>query len=302
MNRWKSADVVIIGGGIIGCAIAYELARYRLVIHLLEQEPDLSFGATGANTGLVHAGFNPKPGTLKARFNLEGNRIYPELAHELQVPFRRIGALVLGRTKSDLAKLNKLVTTGAKNGIPGLKILTRRELFKIEPKLHEKITSALYAPTAGIVSPYEMTIALAENAAKNGLKIHLSTYVRDIIVKESSVLTIVTNKGKFNTTCVINAAGVFSDEIAGLVGLKDFKIIPRRGEYFVLDKRAGGLVNHTLFPVPGRISKGIVVTPTVDGNLLLGPTAEDIEEKCATETTSTGLTEVMEGARKLIPE
>lgn len=300
-RKQKYADVVIIGGGIVGCSIAYELAKYKLVTNLVEQEPDLSFGASGANTGLVHAGFNPLPGSMKAKFSQEGNDLYPNLSKVLNVPFKRIGALVLASSKAEHNALDELMSRGKSNQIKGLKLLNRRQVLKIEPMLGKNISRALFAPTAGIISPYEFVIALAENAAMNGVIFNLSTQVQDIELKNNRVEAVVTNKDKIFTHAVINAAGIYSDTVAGMVGLKTFNIHPRRGEYLVLDSRTDITINHTLFPVPGKVSKGIVVTPTIDGNILLGPTADDVEDKSATPTTRKGQAEVLAGAQKLIP-
>lgn len=294
-------DIVIIGGGIIGCSIAYEFSRYKLIIELLEQESDLCYGASGANTGLIHAGFDPPPGSLKAKFNSEGNRLIPQLAHELEVPFKQIGALVVGYNDSDISKLEKLKCRGLENGVSGLKILQQEEIHNLEPALNKDINGALFAPSAGIISPYEFTIALAENAAINGVKIRLSTRVMDIIVKHNSIKGIKTPNGRLNCRYVINAAGLFADKIASLAGLDTFTITPSRGEYLILDKRVKGLVNHTLFPLPRKVSKGIVVTPTVDGNIMLGPNAEEIENKSDNITTARGQANVINGSLKLVP-
>ena len=301
MGTPKNVDVIVIGGGVIGCAIAFELAKYKIVTCLLEQEADLCFGASGANTGLIHAGFNPKPGSMKARFNVEGNKLIPKLASELHIPFKKTGALVLARTEPELARFDDLISRGEQNGVKNLQVINRNKLRNLEPELHEDILGALFAPTAGIISPYELTIALAENAARNGVKILLSTSVLDIIMKGNRVQTVITNKGKINSRFVINAGGMFSDDIAKLVGLKTFSIRPRRGEYLVLDKHVGELVRHTLFPTPSVVSKGIVVTPTVSGNILIGPNADEIYDKNDTSTTTTGLETVFECARNLVP-
>ena len=301
MTEFGDADVVIIGGGVIGCAIAYELARYKLIVYLVEQQPELCFGASGANTGLIHAGFNPKPGSLKAKFNVEGNKLMQEVALELQVPFNRVGAIVLADITGSHSKLTSLIHRGEENGVEGLKIVTGAALRRLEPNINKNISGALFVPSAGIISPYELTIALAENAAMNNVNISLSTRVIDIIEKHDCIQAVETNKGRINTRFVINSAGVFADDIAGLIGLKSFSITPRRGEYLVLDKHFSGLVKHTLFPVPTEISKGIVVTPTVDGNILLGPNAEDINDKQDRSTTVIGQTKVLEAAQRLVP-
>jgi glycerol-3-phosphate dehydrogenase len=301
MTIQKYADVVIIGGGVIGCAIAFELAKYDLVISLIEKEPDVSFGASSANTGLIHAGFDPNPGSLKARFNVEGNKIFPSLTSELNIPFKQIGALVIACSDSELSSLDRLKKRGELNSIDNLKILDKKEVHDIEPMISDNICGALYAPSAGIISPYELTIALAENAVINGVQIELSTRVIDITIKQNSVQKVITDHGQIDTKYVINSAGLFADEIGRMVGLKTFSIHPRRGEYLLLDKRLAGSVKHTLFPVPSKISKGIVVTPTVDGNILIGPNAENIEDKTDTVTTLNGQTNIIKKAQQLVP-
>jgi glycerol-3-phosphate dehydrogenase len=301
MGTIKNADVVIIGAGVIGCAIAYELSKYKIITYLLESESDLAFGASGANTGLVHAGFNPKSGTLKAQLSVEGNSIMPKLAKDLSVPFRQLGALVLAKSETERKNLDGLLARGIQNGVSGLRVLESDELHKIEPELSPDIQFGLLAPSAGIISPYELNIALAESAAENGVSVKLCTKVIDITVKSGRVRKVITNNGELQPKIVINAAGVFSDEVAKLVGLREFSITPRRGDYLVLDKRVGVLANHTLFPVPGKVSKGIVITPTTDGNLLLGPTAEDIEDKTDNASTLRGHDAVLSGAKQLMP-
>ena len=297
----KTVDVIIIGGGVIGCAIAYELSRLSLKICVLEAEADLAFGASGANTGLVHAGFDPKPGSLKAKYNVEGNKLFPKFAEDLNIQFHRTGALVLAKTDKDLSKLEELKRRGENNNVLDLKIKSGDELFKMEPNINRAFSGALLAPSAGIISPYEFTIAMAECAAVAGSKFLFNTRVLEIKLKNDTVNQVITNNGKINTRFIVNAAGIFSDDVAKLVGLRTFKIHPRRGEYLVFDKRVGGLVKHTLFPVPIKVSKGIVVTPTVEGNILVGPNAEDIDDKLDTTTTSKGLEEVYIGSKKLVP-
>ena len=298
----KTVDVVIIGGGVIGCAIAYELSRLSLKTSVLEAEADIAFGASGANTGLVHAGFNPKPGSLKAKYNIEGNKLFPKLAKDLNIQFQPIGALVLAKTDNDFSKLDELKRSGEDNGVLDLTIKTGDELFKMEPNINQEILGALFAPSAGIISPYEFTIALAECAAGAGSEFLFNTRVLEIRQKNDTVNQVIMNNGKIKTKFIINAAGIFSDDIAKLVGLNTFNIHPRRGEYLIFDKRAAGLVRHTLFPVPSKVSKGIVVTPTVEGNILLGPNAEDIDDKSDNSTTSKGLEEVYFGSKELVPD
>jgi glycerol-3-phosphate dehydrogenase len=299
MRPPEDPDVIIIGGGVIGCAIAFELARYEIKTTLIEKDPDVSFGASSANTGLIHAGFNPKPGTLKAKFNVEGNHLMPQLAKELNIKFKRLGTLVLYPEES---KIQELLKRGERNGVKDLRILDKDELHALEPHVAETFSAALFAPSAGIISPYELTIALANCAAHNGVIFMLSTKVTGLLMKRGAVNGVRTNKGKLYAKIVINAAGLFADEIIEpKYNTKPFSIKPRRGEYLVLDKRLAGLVKHTLFPVPTKKSKGIVVTPTVEGNILLGPTATEVEAKSDTKTTALGQRDVLAGAQKLVP-
>ena len=298
------ANVVIIGGGIVGASIARELSQYDVDVVLVEKESDIAFGgSTKANTGIIHAGYDDVPGTVKADLCCRGNALWSELSFELNVPLKRIGSLVVALKNDEISILNELKKRGEKNGVPGLEIIEdRNRLFQMEPNLNEESIAALYAPTAGVANPCEMSIALVENAVQNGVRILLETKVRKILVKEGEVKAIQTNRGCIEANCVINAAGLHADEISAMVGIRHFSITPRRGEYYVLDKKLGGFVNHILFPIPTPISKGIVVTPTADGNLLIGPNAHDIEDKTDVATTFVGLEEIFRGAVKLVPK
>jgi len=293
-------DVVIIGGGVIGTAIARELSQYSLDIILIEKEDDVAIGTSKGNSGIVHAGDNDDFSTLKGQLNVKSNPQYDKLCRDLKVPFKRIGSLVVGFTKEDFNKLKDLKKNGEKNGIKSLKIITDDELFKLEPNLNPKAKYALYAPTAGIISPYELTIALADNAVINGVKVLLETKAKDIRIEKRQVCGVLTNRGLIETRVIINAAGLYADEIAKVAG-EDFKIKPLKGEYQLFDKQWGNLVNHILFPIPTKLSKGILVAPTVHNNLLIGPNSYQVEEKDDLSTTEAGIKEVYEGAKKLIP-
>jgi glycerol-3-phosphate dehydrogenase len=299
----RSFDVLIVGGGVIGTSIARELSRYKLDTVLLEKSTDLAAGASRANTGLIHAGFDPKPGSLKAELNVRGNHIFENLAGELQVPFRRNGALVIAEQPDDFDKLEELKSRGNTNGVDNLQVLDSKGVEELAPAVTIKAAGALYAPTAGIISPYELTFALAENAHSNGVRIHCGTELIDIKYKnqEEDRFIVTTNAGIFKSRLIINAAGLFSDTISQLAGLDGFKIRPRRGEYLLMDKNCGVGLTQTVFPLPTGMSKGIVITPTVSGNLLLGPNAEDISDKSDTGTTVYGQNQVYESAVKLIP-
>lgn len=296
-------SVLIIGGGITGITIAREFSKYDVKVILIEKEVDIAFGGpTKANTAIVHAGYDDKPGTLAAKLCPRGNLLWSKLASELSIPIKMTGSLVVALKDEEVPILKELMERGERNGVQGLKIIEGEELFKAEPNLSGEAVAGLYAPTAKVLSPYEAAIALAENAKQNGVSIILGTKATDVIVEDDEVKAVQTNNGKIHTQYVINAAGLFADDISSMVGIKEFKIIPRKGEYVIYDKNLCGIVNHVLFPVPSPISKGITVTPTVDGNIIAGPTAHDIEDKTDLSTTFAGLEEVSNGACKLVPE
>jgi len=294
------ADIVIIGGGVIGASIARELSRYILNVILIEKEDDVSMGTSKGNSGIIHAGYNADFRTLKGRLNIESNPRFDKLCQDLKVRFKRIGSLVVGFTEEDLKRLRELKKNGEKNGLENLEIITGNKLFELESNLNPQAKYALYAPSAGIISPYKFTIALADNAVINGVKVLLETEAKNIRIKERQVCGVVTNRGLIETRTAINAAGLYADEIAKTAG-DNFKISPLKGEYQLFDKQWGNLVNHILFPIPTKLSKGILVAPTVHGNLLIGPNSYRVKEKDNPATTKVGIKEVYEGARKLIP-
>jgi len=295
--------VLIIGGGITGTAIARELSKCDVDTLLIEKEVDIAFGgATKANTAIVHAGYDDEPGTLAAKLCPRGNLLWSELASDLHIPLKRIGSLVVALEENEVRVLEDLLERGKRNGVPDLRIIEGQELFEMEPNLNSEAVAALYAPSAGVLSPYEASIALAENAKQNDVSILLGTKVTDIIAEEGKVKTVQTSRERICSRYVVNAAGLFSDEVSSMAGIEEFKIVPRKGEYIIYDRDLNGLVNHVLFPVPSQISKGITVTPTVDGNIIAGPTAHDKKDKNDLTTTREGFEEVLNGACKLIPE
>lgn len=293
-------DVAIIGGGITGCAIARELSKYDVSVVLIEKEEDVAAGgATKANSAIIHAGYDPVPGTLKARLNVLGNAMYGELTEKLDIPFKRIGSLVLAFNSEERMMLNELYRRGQENGVPGLKIIESHELKEMEPNVSDDAVAALYSPTAGIICPYEAAIAFYENARENGVDFVFDSKV--ISIKKEDCFIVETTSGTIKALYVVNAAGVYADEISKMAGAEEFKIVPRRGEYVLLDKSQGNIVNHVIFQTPTRYGKGILVSPTVDGNLIVGPNAVDIGNKEENITTQKGLDEVVEGARKSVP-
>ncbi|CAB1262237.1 NAD(P)/FAD-dependent oxidoreductase [Clostridium sp. WLY-B-L2] len=281
-------DVTIIGAGVIGSSIARELCKYKLNVCVVEKDFDVGNGTSKANSAIVHAGFDAKPGTLKGKLNSRGNKMFDKLSKELDFPFKRIGSLVVCFDKEGIPDLEKLKQQGIENGVPDLEILDGDKVREMEPNLSKNVIAALYAPTGGIVCPYEMTIALAENAFTNGTEFKLDTKVTSI-VKSGGNYLIKTDKGDIESKIVVNAAGVFSDEINNMVSKNKLSIIPRRGQYCLFDKAVGDTVSRTIFQLPTKMGKGVLVTPTVDGNLLIGPDAEDIDDKEDLNTTSEGL-------------
>lgn len=294
-------DVIIIGAGVIGCSIARELSKYQLKICVLDKGHDVCTGTSKANSAIIHAGFDAEPGTLKGKLNAKGNVMFDRLAKELDFPFKRIGSLVLAFNQEDIPALNKLKAQGEKNGVPDLKIIFREELREMEPNLSEEVFSALYAPTGAIVCPYEMTISLAENAYENGVEFKFETEVRNI-EKINDGYIINSSEEGIKARLIINAAGVYADEINNMISHNKIRIIPRKGEYCLFDKEAKGLVNRTIFQLPTKLGKGILVTPTVDGNILMGPNALDIEDKEDLSTTQAGFMEIIEKAGRSIKE
>ncbi len=288
-------DVAIIGAGVSGAAIARELSRYRADICVIEKEEDVCCGTSKANSAIVHAGYDAATGSLKAKLNVRGNRMMGRLAEELDIPFRRNGSLVVCRDEADFPELQKLYERGMANGVEGLHILSREETLAMEPNVTADVYAALYAPTAGIVCPFELNIALAENAYVNGVEFRFDTEVTDITKLEGGY-GLHTGQGMVRARYVVNAAGVYADEIHNMVCEKKLHIFPRRGDYCLLDKAAGNHVEKTVFALPGKLGKGILVTPTVHGNLLIGPTAIEVTDKEGVNTTGEGLGQIMEKA------
>ncbi len=294
-------DVVIVGAGVIGSMLARELTRYKGSVCLLEQDNDVACGATRANSGIIHGGYDPEPGTLKAKLNTIGVELLFETAKELSVPCIRNGSLVCAFSKEEDKTVQELYDRGQENNIPQLKILTGDEARALEPKLSAEVTSALYVPTAGIVCPYNLTIAAAGHAMDNGAQLKVNFRV-NAITKENGIFTVTSLSGEtVQAKTLINCAGCGAGQVAALAGDDSITIIPRAGEYMLLDKSAGSTVSHTIFQVPTAAGKGILVSPTVHGNLLTGPTAKQVADGKSTETTPEGLSEVRRLSLKSVP-
>lgn len=286
-------DVIIIGAGAVGSAVARELSRHLGNILVLERSSDVGEGTSKANSAIVHAGFDAAPGTLKAKMNLRGNELMDKLSAELDIPFRRIGALVTCLDQAELPRLQALYERGMKNGVPSMKLLSGDEARALEPNLTDTVCGALLAETSGVVCPFELTLGMAESAKKNGVEFRFNTEVTGL-KKGADGWSVQCGEEQLETRAVVNAAGCYSDVVHNWVCDEKLKIIPRRGEYLLLDKTAGKHVGRTIFQLPGKLGKGILVSPTVHGNLLLGPTAAEDDDRENTATTAQGLAEVME--------
>lgn len=288
-------DVVIIGAGVVGCATARELSKYKLKTLVLEKESDVCSGTSKANSAIIHAGFDAKPGTLKGKLNAEANKMFDKLAEELEFNFKRNGSLVLCFDENDMDKLYDLKKRGEDNGVPNLKVLSGDEVREMEPYVTDDVVAALYAPTGGIVCPFNLTIALAENANVNGVEFRFNSKVKDI-KKDKSNFKVFVNDEEIDTRMIVNAAGLYSDVINSFVSEDKFTINPRRGEYNLFDKYAGDIAKCTLFQLPTKLGKGVLVSPTVDGNIIVGPNAVDIYDKEDLSTTREGLDDIIEKA------
>ena len=285
-------DVIVIGAGVTGAAVARELSRYQTEVCVLEKEEDVCCGTSKANSAIIHAGYDAEPGSNMAKMNVRGNAMMDELCRDLDIPFKRNGSLVVCIHEELLPGLKDLYDRGVKNGVPGMRLLTREEALEMEPNISDDVKGALYAETAGIICPFKLNIAMAENAAVNGVDFRFNTRVEKLKKKEDGLWHIRTNNGEYKAKYVVNAAGVYADVLHNMVSDQKINIIERRGEYYLLDRTVGDYVSHTIFPQPTKYGKGILVAPTVHGNLLVGPTAIDQEDKDATNTTQFGLNEI----------
>ena len=292
-------DIAVIGCGIAGASIAFELSKYDLKVAVFEKENDVSCGTTKANSAIMHAGFDNEPGTLMAKLNVEGSKLAEKLCADLSVLYKKIGSLILSFDED--IKLNNLYERGLKNGVPGLEIWNRDRIFKNELNLNTAVTGALYAPTAAIVDPWDLCISQIETAVKNGVKLFLNCKI-DKIEKSEKLYNLQTNGVSYNAEYIINCSGLYADEIHNLVSPeKEFSIFPNKGEYFLLDKSQSSLVNHIIFQMPSDKGKGVLVSPTVHGNLIAGPDSVYCDSKDNLAVTSSGLSFVSETAKKSVP-
>lgn len=294
-------DIIVIGAGVVGAMVARFLSQYELDILLIDKAADVGTATSSANSAVIHAGYDAVTGTLKAEMSVEGNRLWGTVAQELNIAFERVGAYVVAVGPEELPKLDPLLQNGRKNGVPALDVISGEEMRLREPALNPKVSGALWAPTGGVIDPFGATVAAAENAVMNGVTLKLNTEFQDFIMEGSRIVGINTNQGEFGCRWAVNSAGLHADAVMHKAGVRpEFKITPRRGEYFVFDPNMVQ-VGEILFPVPNKISKGILVTTTTHGNTMIGPNAENIEDKENTAVTQEGLNEIAQGALKLIP-
>ena len=284
-------DFVVIGAGVVGGMVARELTKYTDSVCIVERGSDVALGATRANSAIVHAGYDAKSGSLKAKLNVRGSVMMESVCRELGVKYKRNGSLVVGFNDEDRATLTELVERGKTNGVEGVALIEREDILKLEPNIGAGVTVALHAPTGAIVCPYELCMSAVGSAMDNGADLKLNFRV-DKIEKIDDGYRVYAGEDFVDAKFVINCAGVYSDEIAALVGDDSFSVRARRGEYVLLDRECGSHVSHTIFRCPSKMGKGVLVTPTVDGNLLVGPSAEDIDDKEDLSTTAAGLAKV----------
>ena len=297
----KKYDVIIVGGGIVGSMIARFLSRYQLDILLIEKSADVGTGASSANSAIVHAGYDPLPGSLKAKMNVAGNAMWDTLSGELGFDYDRRGDYVVAIGQEEFDHLDSLIERGVKNGVPGMHIISAAEMRYREPNLNPEVSGALWAPTGGICDPFMAVVAAAENAVQNGVTLMLNTAFEEFVMDGNRIVGIKTNNGTFGARWVVNAAGLYSDMVMHKAGIRpEFTITPKQGEYAVLD-HAEIQINNVLFPVPSKKGKGILVTTTMHGNTMIGPNSASVQGKEERTSTKEGMDEIWSGAQKLVP-
>jgi glycerol-3-phosphate dehydrogenase len=293
-------DVLILGGGVVGSAIARRLSRYRLRVALVEKEAEVGFGTSKTNSGIIHPGHDTSLETLKGRLVVPGNAAFDGLAEELHFAFRRIGQLNVAQREEELETLARLKAQGDAKGVPGLELWDQARLRREEPNLSRHLLGALHAPSAGVINPYEFAFALVESARRNAVELLVDSPALGIEPRGDR-LAVRVPSGTLEARFVLNATGVASDLVAAMVGLDDFRIRPRKGEEYMLDKRLQGLVRRLVFPLPTKTTKGTLIIPTFDGTLMVGPTAEDVDDRGDVSTTAKGAEAVFAAVRALCP-
>jgi glycerol-3-phosphate dehydrogenase len=297
----QHADVAVIGAGVSGASIARNLSAYRIDTVLLEKEADVSFGVSKANSGIIHGGFHHSTKHLKARLEIQGNLMFDRLARELDFPFKRCGILVVALKDEDMKYIDHLYTQGQENGAIGIELCSRDRMFELEPKLNQDCVGGLHAPGGGIVEPYRFAFSMVESARKNGVEVMTNFEVAKAEPLETGYRIHAADGRAIEADYVINAAGLYADRVSAVFGAEEFAIHPRKGEYYILDRQTKASPEKVLFPVPTKVSKGMLVIPTAEGTVLLGPTAEDIDDKEDVATSADHLDHIFDAARKMMP-
>lgn len=294
-------DVVIIGAGAVGCAIARELSKYRIDVVVVDKNEDVGGDASKSNSAIIHTGYDAAPGTLESQLVVAANPMYPELTKDLDVPFEQVGAILPAVNDEQFESLPAIKEKALKNRVYDVEYLSKEQLLEMEPNLNPEVKGGLYIPRESIIDPFIYVQALAENACENGVRFLLNTKVTGIHTEHNEIKAVETASGKIETKYVVNAAALYSDEIAAMVGKADYKMVARRGQFFILDKNTSCKVNRIILPIPTKITKGKLMCPTIHGNMLVGPTAEDLDNKVDKSTTAEGLESIINDVRRLVP-
>ena len=297
----QKTDVLIVGAGVVGCAIARELSKYQLRVMVVDKNEDVGGDASKSNSAIIHTGYDAAPGTLESQLVVAANPMYDRLTQDLEVPFKRVGAILPAFTQEQFETLFAWKEKAFHNRVYDVEYLTAEELLQMEPNLNPEVRGGLYIPREGIIDPFLLVVALAENAQQNGVDFLLGTKVTGMKVRQERVTRVETTHGEIEAAFVVNAAGLYNDEIAGMVGKADYYVSPRKGQFFVLDRKTACRVNHIVLPIPTKTTKGKLMCPTIHGNMLVGPTAEDLSDKLDKSTDEAGLNSVEADVRAMIP-
>ncbi|MFP4363054.1 MAG: NAD(P)/FAD-dependent oxidoreductase [Spirochaetia bacterium] len=301
-RRPIEADVAIIGAGVSGAAIARQLSRYKLDVVLLEKEIDVSFGTSKANSGIIHGGFHHPPGKLKTALEVQGNIMFDQLQRELDFPFKRCGIIVAAFNEEEMKTIQRLYSQGIENGSIGIEMCSRDRILDLEPKLSKDVAGGLFAPSGGIIEPYRFVYSLVESAIHNGVQLVTNFEVAEANHEKNEYIIKSSHGEEVHATYVINAAGLFADEISKIFGAEEFTITPRKGEYYLLDRASKACPSRIIFPTPSRVSKGQLIIPTVEGTVLIGPTADEVESKINVDTEESNLKMILHNAQRIIQE
>ena len=294
-------DVVIIGAGVVGTAIARELSKYKLNIAVVEKSMDIGGDASRSNSAIIHTGYDAAPGSLESQLVVSANPMYPKLCHDLDITFKAVGAILPAITEEERGNLSAIKQKASKNHVYDVEYVSTKAMLALEPEVNPAALGGLYIPRESIIDPFMLVVAMAENAVDNGVSFFTETCVQSITIENNEVKAVVTDKGVFHTKFAVNAAGLYSDEVARMAGIAEFTVNPRKGQFYIMDKNAKCSVSRIVLPVPTKLTKGKLAAPTVHGNMLIGPTAEDLTDKTDKSTTAEGLQEVIQGVQKLIP-